>query len=281
MRILFWNVDCGTQKGVVEKVRWFAERCDILCLQEVNHLYTRQSGSGAVRVRPTKGKTAQEHDLQLFVRLRRALEQTHVGFYTPNMRGMHDLERSHLLFDYGLATFFRLGVRPETWHEGTLHRQFGATNDGKPSSRKIVSFTASQDGKRYLIGHSHFLWDPRGKIDTPERMLQSNRTNAHLQHHHVTERWGQELRVIFGGDFNLTSELHAFRKLVKSRVYGRKGARVLNHEFGVTDTRTDSYTKSVREADFVLVSDSVKAELRVDYDVPSDHAALIVTIDES
>lgn len=282
MRILFWNVDCGTRPGVVERVRWFAERCDVICLQEVNHLQVRDSIRDSAQVRPSHGKTDQLHDLKLFAKLQEALRHTHIGYYTPNMRGMHDLEGSHKLFDYGMATFTRFAMRPETQKDETLHGPFGAADADAPASRKIVSFTLrSPRRKRYLIAQSHMLWDERGKIDTVERIRQSRRANEHLRHHAQTEGWGERLPVIFGGDFNLTSELQAFKMLTKARVYGSRGAVVLNHRFGITDTRTALYKKSEREADFVLVSPSLQCVLEVDYTVPSDHAALMVTVNET
>jgi hypothetical protein len=233
-------------------------------------------------VKPTAGKAHLEHDLMLYSRLANALRRTHTGYYTPNMRGMHDLQGSNLLFDYGMATFVRIGMRPETWRESTLNRPFGEANDGRPAARKIVSFTVTSARKqRYLIGHMHGLWDLKGKVDTKERMLQSQRANAHLLQHRRAERWGGALPVIFGGDFNLTSQLQAFAKLISSRhVYGPTGPTVLNHKYGVTDTRTEHYTKPEREANFVLADSSLNCTLEVVYDVPSDHAVLLCNINE-
>jgi galactitol-specific phosphotransferase system IIB component len=52
----------------------------------------------------------------------------------------------------------------------------------------------------------------------------------------------------------------------------------LNERFGIRDTRTKQYKKTEREADFVITSKQLDATLHVDYEAPSDHAALIVDI---
>jgi hypothetical protein len=59
------------------------------------------------------------------------------------------------------------------------------------------------------------------------------------------------------------------------------GGVILNHTYGITDTRTKHYTKPVREADFVVVSRSLRpyvADLSVDLSAPSDHGTLMLRL---
>ncbi len=277
MRIMFLNTGGDAISGIADYIYRFADKVDIFCLSEVHHILYPPHDA-AMRITPKKGKADRQHSLTLFDQIEKRLGTFFTGQHAANIRGLHDLEESNHLLDYGQATFWRKGYRPETYRTGTLHRPFGQFNDGLPASRTIVSCTVMANGRRILIGHMHGLWDPSGKIDTDSRRLQSQRALEFLKAHQVYEAWGEPLPVIFGGDLNLTSECESLQMLAEDAVFGSGGGVVLNHQFKVTDTRTRHYKKPVREADFVIASPDLKAKLTIDYQVPSDHAALIADI---
>lgn len=275
---MFLNVWGGGEEGLLPYIKKVSESVDVFCLQEV-HRTLINNGKVPHHVLPTRGKRERHNNIRLYNDLELILSSSHIGFYAPHMRGLHDLEgESEDFIDYGLACFTKVALRPETVRAGMLHRQFGEFNDGQPASRNIVSFTVKSMGKRLLIAQMHGLWDESGKRDIPARFIQSRKAAAHIANHRRDEAWGADLPVVFGGDFNLTSDCMTLTKLIEGKFYGRSGGECLNHKFGVTDTRTPLYKKPVREADFVLASRSLQAKLTVDRNVPSDHAALIVEV---
>ncbi|HMA79180.1 MAG TPA: endonuclease/exonuclease/phosphatase family protein [Candidatus Paceibacterota bacterium] len=282
MRIMFLNAWGGAlHEELIPYLVKQSRSIDVFCLQEVHHAL-RLSNLSERKILPERGKRERRHLVTLFNNLQQVLRDSHIGIHSPVLSGLHDLEgKPSEFYDYGLATFTRIAARPETFRASMTHRVFGQYNDGKPASRAVVSFTSRLRGRHVLIAHMHGLWTRVGKIDTPERIMQSRRVAELIAAHRREESWGEELPVIFGGDFNLTSECSALKRLENGRYFGPGGGESLTAKFGISDTRTANYKKPERQANFVLASKVLDAQLKVDYSAPSDHAALIVSIDES
>lgn len=274
---MFFNVWAGALPEVAAYIKTKSSEVDVLCLSEVHNLLDGNPGESR-RHKPTRGKQEKEHELNLFKLLQEALIDTHIGYHSPGVAGIHDLEESTIPVEYGLATFVRKGLFPSTYRTGSLHRPLGEFNEGRAASRSIVSLAVPYGTGQLLIGHMHGLWDECGKVDTSDRHSQSARAVEFLRNHRDFEARGARMPVLFGGDFNLTSNAHALRALVTSRVFGLDGGENLNEIFKITDTRTSHYKKSEREADFVIASPWLESKLTIDQDVPSDHAALLVEL---
>jgi len=274
---MFFNVWAGICPEVISYVKNSAKSVDVFCLSEVNNLINLYSNDPFPYL-PKKGKATSPNELNLFSLLRNSLIDTHIGFHSPSVRGVHDLEESELKVEYGLATFIRRDLFPYTYRTGSLHRELGQFNGCTSASRAIVSMTLPYKGGALLLGHMHGLWNGEGKGDSPDRFAQSSRALEFLRNHKDYEARGARMPGMFGGDFNLTSGTHALRMLVKSKVFGPEGGESLNATFNIKDTRTLYYEKDEREADFVIASPWLKANLKVERNVPSDHAALIVDL---
>ncbi|MFN3188612.1 MAG: endonuclease/exonuclease/phosphatase family protein [Candidatus Paceibacteria bacterium] len=275
---MYFNVWAGALREVVDYIKTMSRDVDLFCLSEVHNLLDGKVGESR-RYMPIQGKKEREHELNLFKLLQEVLVNTHIGYHSPGVAGIHDLEETDIPVEYGLATFVRRNLFPYTYRTGSLHRPLGEFNEGRPASRSIVSITLPCRSSQLLVGHMHGLWDGQGKIDTPDRHLQSARALEFLRNHRDFEARGARIPVVFGGDFNLTNRTSALRMLVSSKVFGPDGGENLNEKFAVTCTRTEHYKKEEPEADFVIASSWLKAKLTTDQDVPSDHAVLLVDID--
>ena len=237
MRIMFFNVWAGLLPKVTKYIQSAAADIDLFCLSEVHNLHLpKNKHSDSKRYLPTQGKKGGEHELNLFRLLQEAVCDSHIGYYSPNLSGIHDLEESDMQVEYGLATFVRRNLSPFTYRTGSLHRPLGQFNEGSPASRSVVSLMLPYQGSHVLVGHMHGLWDERGKVDTPERFAQNARALEFLRQHRDFEARDARLPVLFGGDFNLTSKTAALRNLVKSKVFGPDGGENLNEKFAITDT---------------------------------------------
>ena len=204
-------------------------------------------------------------------------DSTHIGHFTPQLRGLHDLEGHDLDIEYGIAVFVRREHLPQyTYREGFAYRSFGKFNDGLPSARAIHEVVLSLPEATVACTHFHGLWDERGKCDTPERREQADQVIAFMERTKCDEQ--KPCVRVLGGDFNLTSTCQSLEVLRAATVFGKHGGTNLNHQEGTTSTRTRWYNKpgKPQEADFVIVSEGTKAELFVDMAAPSDHAALVV-----
>lgn len=112
-----------------------------------------------------------------------------------------------------------------------------------------------------LIAHLHGLWNGKGKSDSEDRLLQSDRALTALK------RFSDPL--VLCGDFNLTPDTESLKK------FENAGLRNLITEYGITSTRSHYYDKPIKFADYVFVSTGVQVnDFRVLPDAVSDHLPL-------
>lgn len=204
----------------------------------------------------------------------------HDGYHSAHGEYLlHDLERADVPIRYGNAMFIS-NKFPHFFYSDMAFRQFNKINDGKPAGRTIQGAIIYHGGDIYIVAHFHGIWTGGHKNDTDERLEQSRQVNTFLNHlaEKCRKNFGVEPKVILGGDFNLNSDTESLKIITRSEAFNGKG-RVLNWEFSITDTRTHYYTKEVREADFVIVSENVKVH---SFSAPaepavSDHCPLIIS----
>lgn len=122
------------------------------------------------------------------------------------------------------------------------------------------------DGRTVVVGHLHGLRDAAGKADTAARRAQAKRFVEAVD---LVRQPGD--LVVVCGDLNVLPESETFAIL---------GDLGLTDLVGAADTRTARYTKPVRHASYLLVSDPAAVrnfEIVTEPEV-SDHRVLLLDL---
>lgn len=172
--------------------------------------------------------------------------------------------------DFGLATFVDerhpvVGRLSEfVVGEFTDHERW--PSDGRPRLVQGVRLLDRTDGRYVTIMHLHGLRDTSGKDDTAARHHQAERLVALVER----LRRPDDLTIVCG-DLNILPDSLTFDLLADIG---------LVELVGWADTRTSSYTKPIRHADYLLVSDpNVVGNLEIPARPEvSDHRPLILDI---
>lgn len=195
----------------------------------------------------------------------------HQGVFVASDAGpVWDEEGCRHVQDFGIAMFVHERLPIVGQHTAFVHGDFVEHQAWAISDRPRIAQSArtvDRDTDRTVtIAHLHGLRDPIGKQDTPERRAQAERLVSLIQ----TARHPGDL-VIACGDFNLLPDSETFDEL---------GSIGLVDLVGSSDTRTSRYTKPVRHANYMLVSDpdSVRAFSAPATPEVSDHRMLILGI---
>jgi endonuclease/exonuclease/phosphatase family metal-dependent hydrolase len=221
------------------------EDVDMFCLQEVwnggHEMIGRNAGG-----RPLSGVA---HWLLTDIG---AVLQNHTVYFRPQFKDY-----------YGLTMFVRKNI-PVT-QEGEIfvykERGYFSEEDIGDHSRNIQFSSIDTPAGLRTIAHVHGLWNGKGKTDSFDRLLQSDNIVRFLKH--------IKTPYIFCGDLNLLPETESLKKLETV------GVRNLIKEFGITSTRSSFYTKPLRFADYMFVSDGIEVkDFKVLPDEVSDHLAL-------
>lgn len=263
MRILSLNAWGGARYD--DLVAWLpAVGADVVCLQEV----TRTPGLGGwTRFEDEARALPQRADLMADVQ---ATLPSYDGWFAvsdsgPVADGSGRVHRQH----FGLGTFTApevVAVRTTATHVHGRYADHGAAwpHSGRP---RVAQVARLHDGAGYLtIGHLHGLRDDAGKGDSPARRAQAERLAALVEE----VREPDDL-VVVCGDLNLLPDSETFA------VLGDIGLTDLVRD---ADTRTSSYTKPVRSASYLLVSDPDRVRSFEVVAAPevSDHRALLLDV---
>ncbi len=111
-------------------------------------------------------------------------------------------------------------------------------------SSMIQYITFEKDSKVYTIANIHGLWQGGGKLDTPERLYQSDRINEFLN--------GVKGRKILVGDFNLLPDTESIR-----RIDGTVLDLIKKYDIKTTRSVLAAPSKG-KHADYAFVSRDVK-----------------------
>ncbi|MDP3999879.1 MAG: endonuclease/exonuclease/phosphatase family protein [bacterium] len=187
------------------------------------------------------------------------------GFFHPMIDGML---ADGTLVDHelplGQAMFIRRGIAHGDVKDRFVYRTYNQIIEGDISSipRNVQYVTLTGLDRPLNILNFHGLWWNSYKDDNEHRLEQSRKILDLLS--------GLKGEVVLTGDFNLKPE-------TKSLALFEGRLRNLIKEFGVTDTRTSLYKKPIRHADYILVSENVKAKSFEVPDLPiSDHRPMIL-----
>jgi endonuclease/exonuclease/phosphatase family metal-dependent hydrolase len=254
MKILTLNT-WGGRAGKEKLLRFFAERgkdIDAFCLQEVwSAPYEQLEGLAA-------GGLAINHDHVLAYGKQEigTLLPEHTSFFHP-----------HYLDNYGLLTLVRKDIPLTQEGEVFVHKFKGYTPQGDVGhhARNVQFVRMLNNDKPLWLLNFHGLWNGKGKTDSDDRILQSQKCIDFIK--------TLDGDVVFCGDFNLLPDTLSIKMLEDA------GLRNLVKEYGVTSTRTSLYTKQEKFADYIFVSQGVKVkDFQVLKDEVSDHTPLLVEI---
>lgn len=242
---------------------------DVVCLQEV----TRTSAVGGwTTFRDDERKLSQRANLFADIS---GLLPGHQGSFDASDAGPVVIdcdsgEGAEHRQDFGLASFvvdlYPVVGRLSEFVYGSFTDHVRWPSNGRPRLAQGVRLL-DRIGERFVvIVQLHGLRDTAGKHDTPARIVQAERIVA------TVERLRQpgDLTIVCG-DLNVLPESATFELLADIGLVDLVGQ---------ADTRTSSYTKPTRHANYVLVSDrSVVDELAIPARPEvSDHRPLILDL---
>lgn len=252
MKLICLNIWGGRagKEGLLAFFEKYRDTTDIFCLQEVwADKYENLEGSLAGGV-PINNSLIMTQALQEIS----AVLPNHVAYFRPSFLG-----------SYGLCTYVRKGVK--VLEEGDVFVHLEREHiipeglDVGTHARNLQYVSLKNGATQETIMNFHGLWNGRGKSNTPERIVQSERIIEFLR--------SRNEPFVLVGDFNLTPETESLKMLE----YG--GIRNLVTELGITSTRTNLYAKPGKHANYVFVSPGITVrDFKVLPDEVSDHAPL-------
>lgn len=212
---------------------------DVFCLQEV---YER----AANKISTDDNTVA----LNIFSEIAERLPD-HEEFFSPVVDGT-----------YGIGMFIKKNIKLIDKGVKSIHDNPDYRGRG-PTHGRILQWALceSMHGQFYVV-NVHGLWNGKGKTDSPERLTQSRNIRNFVN--------TLKKPVVLCGDFNLLPDTQSMAIL-------DAGMSNLIKEHQITSTRTSYYPKSIRLADYLIMSPEVQThDFKVLSDEVSDHAPLYV-----
>ncbi|HSK23669.1 MAG TPA: endonuclease/exonuclease/phosphatase family protein [Egicoccus sp.] len=263
MKILSLNAWGG---AIFDALRAWLPTCgaDVVCLQEV----TRTEGlSGWTEFTDGHRRLPQRADL--FRDMVDVLPD-HVGRFVLSDSGpVTGSDGRRRQQDFGIATFVHRGIAvPDgatTFVHGALVRHAEWPSEGRPRVAEALRLVPS-GAAAVTVVQVHGLHDPAGKSDTPARLAQAERISELV----TRVRAPGDLAVVCG-DLNVLPDSRTFDVLAQVG---------MTDLVRYADTRTSQYSKPVRHASYLLVSDPARVRRFEIVEAPevSDHRALLVDL---
>lgn len=223
---------------------------DIICLQEVYH--------DAADKFSDDDKAA---SLNIFSNLSKLLPHHH-SFFKPVIGKSSGNA-------YGICMFVRKEI--EILNEGDVvihhnpdYPSHAPSKQGPRHSRILQWIECRKNNATFTILNVHGLWNGQGKLDSPERLAQSQAIRNFMD--------AVTTPKILCGDFNLRPETQSYKMV-------QDGMHDLVEKYQIPTTRTSLYSKREEEpfADYVLTCPRVMInQFQVLPDVVSDHAPLVL-----
>lgn len=249
MKLLCLNT-WGGRAGLPGLLAFFKQNwdVDIFCLQEV------WNGGEHTLDNVAAGQRMLKVDFQLLRDIRNVLPH-HAPHFLPQ----------YLDF-FGMAMFIHKDCAVIDTHVRPIYREPGyiSPDDIADHGRLLQAITINIEQGPRTIMQTHGAWQPGGKKDTPERLLQSQK---------ILE-FSRELShpSILCGDLNLSLNNESIRLLEEG------GFKNLVREYNIISTRTSLYIKPERHADYIFASEGIQVQdFCVLPDEVSDHSALLLT----
>ncbi|TSD04467.1 MAG: hypothetical protein Greene071436_144 [Parcubacteria group bacterium Greene0714_36] len=257
MKVIFLNIWGGKMyEPLMAFLKEQAPTTDFFCLQEVFDSPEHREVSWGGRA-------------DILASLCSALPR-HEGYFSVSVRNFNGDEYVHFPLAHGNAIFAKKEI-PIQSHGDLLIAGEGwpDTGDLRAFPHKLQYICFHEKGSAYTLANLHGIAYPGTKLDTPERIAQSQKIVDFLA--------GEPGEKILGGDFNLMPDSESIRMIE------RGGMRNLITEYGITTTRNPlsygEYSESERQyfADYTFVSPGVQVK---SFSVPqvevSDHLPLVL-----
>lgn len=238
MKLISLNLWGGRiYKPLVKFLTEHSEEVDIFCFQEIYHNATDKMSDELRNPR-----------LNLFTELQQLLPGYN-AFFRPAIKNV-----------YGIGIFVKKNILVLDEGEIIIHSNQDYLGYGGNHSRNLQWAECKLNGKVYSILNVHGLWNGKGKTDTEDRILQSQRIKKFMStlcH-----------PIILCGDFNLHPETESLKMLEENMIN-------LIKTHSVKSTRSHYYLKEEKFADYVFVSSDIKVkEFKVLQEPVSDHLPL-------
>jgi endonuclease/exonuclease/phosphatase family metal-dependent hydrolase len=215
---------------------------DFFCLQE---LYFNAHRSLNFQV--------QELSLNIFSDIKKLLPDHH-AIFRPAVENV-----------YGIGIFIKNTIDIIGEGEINIHTKQHYPGIGLNHDRNLQWVECQHNNKIFSILNVHGLWNGKGKKDTPERMLQSQRIRQFMDTINTPK--------ILCGDFNLRPDTGSMLLL-------EQGMNNLITQHKIRSTRTSYYPKEEPFADYILTSPDIMVNhFSVMSDEVSDHAPLLLDFD--
>ena len=263
MRVVSLNAWCG---GMLEPLVEWLPSCgaDVLCVQEV----TWTPGfDGWVTYADADRELRQRSSL--FDDLRRALPRHQAQFHTCDTGLVHAedgrVHRQH----FGIATLVAPDLAMIGSEAAFVHGEFAHHVKWPAEDRGRLAHAvrlADGSGRPVTVVHLHGVRMSSGKGDNSARRRQADQLTAL-----VGRLRGPGDLVVVAGDLNILPNSETFQILARAG---------LTDLVGDADTRTSAYTKPVRHASYLLVSDRravASFEVLAEPEV-SDHRPLVLDL---
>jgi endonuclease/exonuclease/phosphatase family metal-dependent hydrolase len=214
---------------------------DILCLQEVYH--------NAPKKMSTDDKSL---PLDILDRIHKLLPDHEVYFLnSKDIKG------------YGIAIFIKKSFQVVDHGGINAYHNASYPGSGPSHSRDLQWMKCQLDNISFYILNFHGLWNGKGKNDSDERILQSEKIKNFLDQ--ITDPY------VLCGDFNLRPDTTSIKIL-------ESVAQNLIDQNGITSTRTRYYEKDEKYADYIFTSNNMKVQnFVVMKDEVSDHSPLYLS----
>jgi endonuclease/exonuclease/phosphatase family metal-dependent hydrolase len=246
-----WGGVAGTE-NLLSFFNKYKDSVDIFCLQEIGY-----DPKGYENVKVPSGQYVKV----MIYGLREIPKELpeHSSFFYPNYRE-----------DYGIMMLVKNNIKILEDGEIFVHKDkncITSTKDGAGDHARNIQYVKVENrSKPVTIINFHGLWNGKGKTDSEDRLIQSDRIVNFLK--------TLKNNVVLCGDFNLLPETESIKKLEKF------GLRNLITEYNIKSTRTSFYAKADKYADYCFVSKDIKVkDFKVLPDEVSDHAPLYIEIE--
>lgn len=249
MKLIVLNLQGGVvYEPLIEFIKKVSSEIDVFCFQEVMF--------------GNKPEFTPRHKarINLFSELKTLLPEF-IAYENISISGHFQKEP----IDFGAGQAIFVGNSIKVNNHGGLQcydKVPELTNLGGRMTGNMEWIDIEINGLEVTIGNLHGLWQyDTYKIDTPERLLQSERIKKFFD--------SKNGKKIISGDFNLIPDGKSMKIL-------EQGMINLISKFNITSTRSSFYTKStIRLADYMLVSPDIKVvDFKVLQDEVSDHLPL-------
>ncbi|WP_032405152.1 endonuclease/exonuclease/phosphatase family protein [Rhodococcoides fascians] len=249
-----------------ELVGWLKSvDAEIICLQEVTRTPNRSGWATFA-----DGERTLPQRLDLFGDVSAALPGYTPYFVANDAGPVTDADGVELRQDFGIATWVREDFPVVGLDARFVHSRFVDHTEWNVDDRPRAALTVTvrdRVGDRFVsVIQLHGLRDPAGKDDSPIRLEQARKMVEVVEHVRPSSD-----AMVLCGDLNL---------LPSSKTFTLLAEHGMTDLVGEADTRASSYTKRVRSASYLLVSDptAVRSFEIVAKPEVSDHRALALDL---